>query len=251
MMRKRELPRPGELVIGKIVKINPNSAFIALEEHGGVEGMVHISEIASGWVRDIRSHIKVGQVVVAKVLHSDRGISLSLKRVDSRQAGEKTKEFNLEKKAEKMLEIAAAKMKISSGEIYKQIGFSMQDNFGSLYEGFLKALKNPDALRKRGIDEKWIALLREVAEKNIEQKEFEFRAKLLLRSAKADGIVRIRRVLAQAEGEGLEVRYISAPEYLVRYRTKNAKKGEKDFAEKLEKLAASKEADVRFEIEKG
>ena len=158
------------------------------------------------------------------------------------------KEYNLNKKAEKMLDIVAQKASKKLDEVYNEIGFLLQDNFGSLYEGFKKALSDADALKKKGIDEKWIALLKEVAEKNIERKEFEFASKLFLRSYKENGVNLIKDILAKAEKMNLEVKYISAPEYLVKYKTKNAKKGEKEFLEKLDKIVSLSKPDVEAEI---
>ena len=248
MVKKRGLPSVGEVVICKISRLNPNSAFAVLEEYDA-EGMIHISEVSSGWVRDIRNHIKEGQSVIAKVVRvDDRGLSLSLKRVDEKQKKDKMKEYNLNQKAEKMLDIVAQKASKKLDEVYNEIGFLLQDNFGSLYEGFKKALSDADALKKKGIDEKWIALLKEVAEKNIEQKEFEFASKLFLRSYKENGVNLIKDVLAKAEKMNLEVKYISAPEYLVKYKTKNAKKGEKEFLEKLDKIVSLSKPDVEAEI---
>ena len=59
----------------------------------------------------------------------------------------------------------------------------------------------------------------------------------------------IKTILASAEQSGLEVKYIAAPEYLVKYKSMNAKKGEKEFVEKLEKLN-TKDAEVSFEVVK-
>ena len=103
----------GELVICTVNKINPNSAYVILEEYGK-EGMIHISELVSGWVRNIKDHVKVGQKVVAKITRvneNDGYIALSLKRVDDRQEKEKLKEYNLDNKAERMLEIVAKERK--------------------------------------------------------------------------------------------------------------------------------------------
>ena len=94
MVRKRGIPQQGELVICKIDKLSPNSATAILIEYN-IEGMIHISEVFSGWVRDIRNHIKSGQQVVAKVTRVDeerKFISLSLKRVDNKQEKDKIKE---------------------------------------------------------------------------------------------------------------------------------------------------------------
>ncbi len=236
MVKKRGLPSVGELVLCKIVRINPNSAIALLEEYD-VEGMIHISEISRGWVRDIRKHIKAGQLVIAKVIGVERRyVSLSMKRVDPSQEKQKMKDYKLNQKAEKMLEIASKEMKVSLDKAYETAGYPIQDNFGSLYEGFKLALKKPEAL-KEILTGEWVETLRRIAEKNLEQKEVEFKRKLVIKSYEPDGIDKIKKLLKEAEKMGLSVSYIAAPEYLIRYTTKDVKKGKKEFSEKLEKIA--------------
>lgn len=254
MVKKRGFPMPGEIVICKITRINPNSAFAHLDEYRK-EGMIHISEISRGWVRDIRQYVKPNQSVIAKVVRVDENsgeISLSLKRVDDKQQNEKMKEYNLNKKAEKMLEMAAKNMGMTLDKAYTEVGYLLQENFGSLYEGFKTSLKNPKLLEKRGVPAKWMDQLKAVAEKSIEQKEFEFRSRLFVKSTKPDGIVHIRSLMQQIEKMGLDIKYIAAPEYLVRMKTLDAKKGEKEFEEKLSKIVSmSKPAiEAKYEVMK-
>ncbi|MBI2233207.1 MAG: S1 RNA-binding domain-containing protein [Candidatus Aenigmarchaeota archaeon] len=249
MVKKKGVPEVGELVICRISKINPHSAFALMEEYD-IEGMVHISEITSGWVRDIRQFVKTGETKVARVLSvDDRGrVSLSLKRVGDLDKNRKMKSYRMEHRAEKMLELAAQMLNKKPEEAYKEVGSKLMEGIGSLYEGFLAAMQKPDSLLKMGIPEKWIAVLKEIAEKNIEQKEFEFKAKLAIKTFKPAGIYVIKSILSEAEKMHLKVHYIAAPSYFVKYSSKNAKKGEKEFQEKLNKLAENKEADVSFVI---
>ncbi|MCX6815995.1 MAG: S1 RNA-binding domain-containing protein [Candidatus Aenigmarchaeota archaeon] len=250
IVKKRGLPMSGELVFCKITKINPNSAFVRLEEYDK-EGMVHISEVSSGWVRDIRSFIKLGQTVVAKVMNvDDRGISLSIKRVDKKQENDKIKEYKLNQRAEKMLEMAAKKLGKTLDNAYDEVGYLLQEKFGTIYDGFKAAVDNPQALKRRGVPDAWITVLAEIAEKNIEVKEFEFSAKVIIKTNKPNGISIIKSVLSGMEKSGLEVHYIAAPNYLIKYRTKQAKKGEKDLTEKLEKAisAVKSDAEIKYEI---
>lgn len=247
MVKKRGLPQPGELVICKISKINPHSAFAYMEEYNS-EGMIHISEVSSGWVKDIRSFVKQGQTVVAKVVRVENDqVSLSLKRVDKKQENNKIKEYQLNKRAERMLSLAAAEMKKTLEKAYDEVGYTLQESFGSLYDGFKVSLTNPNALKEKGIPEKWIEHIRAVAEKSIVQKEFEFKAKLLVRTHKPNGIMIIKNIMSSLEKSGLEVHYIAAPEYLVKFRSMNAKKGEREFVEKLEKLKTP-DAETSFEL---
>ncbi|MBR2499448.1 MAG: S1 RNA-binding domain-containing protein [Clostridia bacterium] len=70
----------GKTVEGKISGITPFGAFIDLGE--GKTGLVHISEVALEYVKDINEHLKEGETVSVKVVSiDDKGkISLSIKQ---------------------------------------------------------------------------------------------------------------------------------------------------------------------------
>lgn len=70
----------GQVVEGKVVQIKEYGAFVELEP--GLDGLVHISEIASKRVTNISDEISIGQIVSAKILEIDeekKRISLSIK----------------------------------------------------------------------------------------------------------------------------------------------------------------------------
>ncbi|WP_088041305.1 CvfD/Ygs/GSP13 family RNA-binding post-transcriptional regulator [Bacillus sp. EAC] len=70
----------GKVYTGKVTGIQTYGAFISLDQQ--TQGLVHISEIINGYVRDIRDYISVGQTVNVRVLSIDEmtgKISLSLK----------------------------------------------------------------------------------------------------------------------------------------------------------------------------
>ncbi len=72
--------KPGQIVEGKITGIQPYGAFVALEHH--VSGLIHISEISDGFVKDISKFVNVGDSVKLKVLECDEKhshVKLSLK----------------------------------------------------------------------------------------------------------------------------------------------------------------------------
>ncbi|MBQ8014821.1 MAG: S1 RNA-binding domain-containing protein [Clostridia bacterium] len=72
----------GAIVTGKITGLTDFGAFVELE--GGKTGMIHISEIASNYVKDIREHVSVGQEIKAKIISvSPEGkISLSVRKLN-------------------------------------------------------------------------------------------------------------------------------------------------------------------------
>ncbi len=73
---------PGQLVRGEVTKVTNFGVFIGLED--GLEGLLHISELAEHKIEDPEEVVKVGQPIEVKVLRVDtdeRKIGLSLKRV--------------------------------------------------------------------------------------------------------------------------------------------------------------------------
>jgi general stress protein 13 len=60
----------GSIITGKVTGIQPYGAFVALDEN--IQGLVHISEITHGYVKEIKDHIKVGEQVTVKVLTIDK-----------------------------------------------------------------------------------------------------------------------------------------------------------------------------------
>ena len=75
----------GQIVEGKVSGITGFGAFIDLP--GGETGLVHISEVARNYVKDINEHLQVGQEVKVKVLSMDEKgkISLSIKKAQEGQ----------------------------------------------------------------------------------------------------------------------------------------------------------------------
>lgn len=70
-----------QIVEGKVVQIKEYGAFIELEP--GLDGLVHISEVANKRVSNIAEELELGQVVEAKILEIDterKRISLSIKQ---------------------------------------------------------------------------------------------------------------------------------------------------------------------------
>ncbi len=71
----------GAIVTGKVTGLTDFGAFVELED--GKTGMIHISEVAPNYVKDIKEHLKVGQEVKSKVISVSREgkISLSIKKL--------------------------------------------------------------------------------------------------------------------------------------------------------------------------
>ncbi|MFC3886732.1 S1 domain-containing post-transcriptional regulator GSP13 [Bacillus songklensis] len=81
----------GNVVKGKVTGIQPYGAFVEIDEN--TQGLVHISEIKHGFVKDINEHLKVGDEVNVKILSIDAEsgkIGLSIRATEEAPEKEET-----------------------------------------------------------------------------------------------------------------------------------------------------------------
>lgn len=81
----------GQVVEGKVVQIKDYGAFIELE--AGLDGLVHISEIANRRVENVSDELELGQTISAKIMEIDverKRISLSIKVLQPAEETEET-----------------------------------------------------------------------------------------------------------------------------------------------------------------
>ena len=219
----------GELVIGTVKTVKPYGAFVSLDEYDNKEGFIHIGEIATGWIKYIRDHVREGQKVVCKVLRVDpsRGhIDLSLKRVNEHQRREKIQEWKNERKAQKLFEIVAQRLGKKVDECYEEFGYELMERYGGLYPAFEDAAINEDALEDEGFDGEWIKVFTEVARENIVPPYVKISGYLELTTNAPDGIERIKKVLQEIESENITVTYVGAPRYRVMVKAEDYKTAE-------------------------
>ncbi len=106
-------PEIGSIAEGKIKKIAKFGAFVELED--GSQGLIHISQIANQFVKDVSDHLQIGDIVKVKVLAKDeRGyFDLSIKelQVNSEKPKDETESFEdkltkfLKKSDERLLDL--------------------------------------------------------------------------------------------------------------------------------------------------
>lgn len=250
-MRKR-LPKRNEFVVCRITKINPHSAIAYILEYD-LTGLIHVSEVASRWVRDIREFIKERQYVVCRVMDAyPDHISLSIKRVHREDTARKLNEFKREKRSEKLLEMAGKSLGKNLEQTKKEIGNLLIEEFGSLTKVFEFSLKSPDLLKSKGVPGKWADAITEIARKNFAEKTFIVKGRLKLITREPNGIELIKKALAKAKKEGLNVQYVSAPKYVLEGNGKNYRETESKVRTIGEDIVKDfeKHGEASFELEK-
>ncbi|ELZ00114.1 translation initiation factor IF-2 subunit alpha [Natrialba asiatica] len=241
-------PDPGELVVGKIDEIEDFGVFVDLEEYKDKRGLIHISEVASGWIKNVRDHVREGQIVVCKVLDVDEGsqqIDLSLKDVNDHQRSEKIQQWKNEQKADNWMDLATGEE--IEDEEYTAIANELIGAHGSLYEGFKQAaIHGHEALEDTELTDEEIDALVETARENVSVPYVNVTGYVDLENPSASGVDGIREALTAAEGNGevpeevdLDVTYVGAPEYRIRVQAPNYKTAESQLEESAQRAIAA------------
>ena len=246
MARNADFPEVGDLVVCSVANVKNFGAFCTLDEYEGKEGFIHVRDVATGWVKYIRDHVREGQKIVCKVLAVDleRGhIDLSLKQVNEHQKREKIQEWKNEKKADKLLEIVSSKVGKTMEEAWAEAGDKLVEEFGTLYNAFEQVTVAPDSLKEAGLDRKWAAAVIEVAKENIQTPTVTIDGLLEMTNPKGDGIDHVKKALAAGrDDEGaIDIHYIGAPRYRISVAATDYKEAEQLLKTAVGKVTAAVE----------
>ncbi len=228
-------PTPGELVVGRVEEIEDFGVFVDLEEYQDKRGLVHVSEVASGWIKNVRDHVSEDQMVVCKVIEVDESaqqVDLSIKDVNDHQRSDKVQDWKNEQKADKWMEIAFGED--VEDDDFRRIANELIESHGSLYDGFEQAaIMGPEALEGTDLSAAETDAIVEAARENVSVPYVTVTGYVDLEAPGGDGVEGVREALSAAEGNGevpeevdLEVTYIGAPEYRIRVQAPNYKTAE-------------------------
>jgi translation initiation factor 2 subunit 1 len=220
---KPDWPESGDLVIATIESVMDYGAYANLDEYNR-RGFLHISEISSARIRNVRDYVREKQKMVLKVVRVgiDKGhIDLSLRRVTKRERIEKIKSWKKERKGEALLHAVAEKVGLPADEVYQKAGILLEEKYG-LYEGFERAVKEGvDVLTKIGIPDDLAKVITEVAEERIRIKMVGVRGVIEVRCMKPNGVKCIQDAFNDAKRSNkvkdakIEFSIIAAPKYRV------------------------------------
>ena len=221
---EEEWPEEGDLLICTVKDIKQNGAYLSLDSYDGREGFVFVGEIAAGWVRNIRAHVREGQRVVAKVIQvkEDRKrVELSLKSVSEERRRDTVQAWKNEERAIQIMRVASERVgwdENKRGDISSQ----MTEAFGTLYGALEECAISETSLIDAGFEGEWTEVVTNLAMENIIPPFVEIRGVFEIQVWGEEGVYAIRDALVEAEScaEGLEdvtltCHYDGAPSYRV------------------------------------
>jgi translation initiation factor 2 subunit 1 len=229
---RSEFPEEGELVIGTVTSIRNFGAFVTLDEYAGREAFIHLSEVATGWVKYIRDHIREGQKIVARVLRIDPSknqVDLSLKRINDHQRREKVQGWKNEQRAMRLVEQVGQSLKTTADGAVDLFGAELVERYGSLFQAFEVASADPARFQKENPRAAWVTAFLRVARENIEPPHVTILGTLEVKDPSPDGLEHVRAALLAAETvdpASVEVQYVGAPRYRIRVAASQYKQAE-------------------------
>lgn len=232
MALRPEFPEEGELVIGTVTSIRNFGAFVTLDEYAKREAFIHLSEVAAGWVKYIRDHVREGQKIVARVLRIDPAknqIDLSLKRINDHQRREKVQAWKNEQRALRLAEQVGTALSKPADEAIAAFGPALVERYGSLFAAFEVASADPKRFQKENEKSPWTAAFLAVAHENIVPPHVTILGTLELSDPQSNGVEHVREALLAAEAvdpAAVQVQYVGAPRYRVRVEAGQYKKAE-------------------------
>ncbi|QWC20311.1 translation initiation factor IF-2 subunit alpha [Halorubrum sp. 2020YC2] len=244
-------PEPGELVVGDVDEIADFGVFVDLDEYEDKRGLCHISEVASGWIKNVRDHVREGQTVVAKVLEIDESsnqIDLSIKDVNEHQRKETIQDWKNAQKADNWMLIALGED--VDDDRYTAVANALLVEYESLYDAFeAAAISGDEALEDVDVDDETVDEIVTAARDNVSVPYVDVTGYVDLESAAPDGVDDVRDALAVAEGNGeipdgveLDVGYVGSPEYRIKVRAPNYKTAEAQLESAADRARESIEA---------
>ena len=224
MSKQDEWPEIGEFLVCMIKTVKQNGVYVDLDGYSGQEGFIFIGEVASGWVKNIRSIVREGQRVVAKVIKvkkDKRSVELSIKSVSDERRRDTLQRWKNKQRAGQLLRIVGERSGWDDAKI-AEMSTELIETFGGLYAAFEETAIENNALKNEGFEGDWTSVFIETAVENIIPEFVNIRAIADIQIHGSEGIEIIRKALSAAEGcaskdDEVEVSafYDGAPEYRI------------------------------------
>ncbi len=255
MVKSRaKFPKQGEFVISKVTEVQNQYVYVDLIDYDGLpsegtaRGMIHISEISSRWIKNIRNFVRIGQRIVLRVLRVDpeKGhVDMSLRRVNSAQKEIRLKEWKYAVKYENLLQFLTEteEVEMNLDEAYELIGFPVKDYFDTYQEAIENLKENGEELLNdlEGVTDEVKTTLLKIVDENVEISTVNISGKVKLSFNSEDGIDQIKETLVEAlkvidskETRSILINYLAAPFYRLEVTTKDYLDAENILSDALE-----------------
>lgn len=245
LYRREGYPGEDAFVLCTVTKILNHAVFVNLDEYDK-GGLIHISEIAAGRIRNIREYVELSKKVVCKVLRVDaeRGhVDLSLRRVSDIERRKKLEEIKQEQKAEKVIEQVAKELGQPLQAVYDTVTGKVFEQYAFVHQ-FFKDVSTGKIPTERFITEKNLAavLQKHVADR-FKPPKVSIRGVWSVRTFDPRGVELVKQSLLAARELGtrstVELLYLGGGRYKMRIESETYKDAEQTLQQIEEKLVGA------------
>jgi len=229
LLKKQGYPEESEIVLCTVTSVRYNSVFANLNEYNH-SGMIHISEVSPGRIRNINDYVKEDKVIICKVLRIDKEkgyIDLSLRRVNEGQRRAKVNEIKREQKAEKIIEFVAKKLKKDVKEVYQEISDKILKKYDLLYPCFEDVAEKRISLDEVDIPKEIAKELKEVIEQKIKPIEVNIKGNIKLVSYAPNGVEIIKEAIKKGIDKNIKILCNGGGRYSIKVTSPDYKTAEK------------------------
>jgi translation initiation factor 2 subunit 1 len=96
----QRLPKEGEIIIATIRQMSGHGVYVTLDEYSKMTSFLHISKIASGWIRNIVRYVRPKQKAGLRVIRANKGmgdVDTALRQVSGEECKSKLTEVKKER----------------------------------------------------------------------------------------------------------------------------------------------------------
>ncbi len=250
-------PEVNEIVLCTVQKIYGNTTFVYLNEYEK-EGVLTISEIAPGRIRNLRDHVIENKQIICKVLRVDeknKRIDVSLRRVPIPVMKDKLEQIKKEEFSDKVYSEISKKLGMTKDDLFEKTYEPIFENYETVFEVLYEImLENNKVSMFEQLTDKEKKVFVEIINEKIKPEQVIFKEKFNVNSKAQEGVEIIKNaiteVLNELNYEKINISYLAAGRFEIKIThddIKSANNIYKKFKELLEKKNDKHNLIVKFD----
>ena len=248
-------PEINEIVLCRVTKIYGNTTFVHIPEFEK-DGVLTISEIAPGRIKNLKDYVVENKEIVCKVLRVDEKhnrIDVSLRRVNLNVRKKKLETIKKEDYADRVYTDISKLINITKDQLFEKTYEYIFDNYETVFESLYEIMLDNDKVNLfSNLNEDEKKSFVKVINDRIKPEEVEMKKSFNLKSFDSNGVLIIKEAIKNSlnfeNSEKINIVYLAASKFAITIKHDDMKSADllyKTFISNIEKY--SKENNLIFE----